>query len=129
MNPQKILIIEDNFDNLSLLRLLMEREKYQVVTAFDGLNGMEVIRQQNPDLILLDLDMPIVNGWEVIEQVKADPALQDISIIVVTAHLLPGDDQRVFGFGCEGFIAKPFKVVELIDEIKRVLALRESRST
>ena len=124
MPMARILIIEDNVDNMSLMRILMERENYQVITAYDGRDGLQVIREQHPDLILLDLDMPVVDGWGVIDQVKADPALQNIPIVVVSAHFLPGDDRRVFEAGCAAFVAKPFKILDLMDEIRRVLDLR-----
>jgi two-component system, cell cycle response regulator DivK len=119
---QKILIVEDNFDNMNLVRLLLEREGYQVLQANDGLEGLDVARNNCPDLIALDLDMPVMDGWEFIHQAKADLALQSIPIVVVTAHLLPGDRNRVIEAGCSGYVSKPFKVKDLIGEIQRYLS-------
>ncbi len=117
----KILIVEDNFDNLTLVRLLLEREGFQVVTALDGKSGLEVARSERPDLIALDLDMPIMDGWEFLHQAKGDPDIQDIPIVVVTAHLMPGESNRVIEAGGVGYVSKPFKVKDFIYEIQKNL--------
>ena len=117
----KILIVEDNFDNLTLVQLLLEREGYQVVTALDGKAGLEMVCSERPDLIALDLDMPIMDGWELLRQAKADPDVQDIPIIVVTAHLMPGERNRVLEAGGAGYVSKPFKVKDLVNEIQKNL--------
>lgn len=124
MRPIKILIVEDNADNLALLRMLLEREQYQVVAAYDGRAGLEAAQRQQPDLILLDLDMPVVDGWEMIAELKGHPELQRIPIVIVTAHLLPGERSRVLNQGCDGYVSKPFKLMELTAEIRRVLDTR-----
>lgn len=118
---QKILIVEDNFDNMALVRLLMEREGFDVLSANDGKEGLEVANRDNPDLIALDLDMPVMDGWEFIRKAKADPEIREIPIVVVTAHLLPGERSRVLDEGCAGYVSKPFKVKELVDEVQRCL--------
>ena len=118
---RKILIVEDNFDNMNLISMLLEREGYQVLQACDGQQGLEVARQQTPDLIALDLDMPIMDGWEFVRVAKADEKLQSIPIVVVTAHLLPGERNRVLKEGCAGYVSKPFKVKDLVGEIQRCL--------
>ena len=117
----KILIVEDNFDNLTLVRLLLEREGYQVLVALDGEEGLNLARSEKPDLIALDLDMPIMDGWELMSQAKSDPDLQDIPIVVVTAHLMPGERNRVLKAGGAGYVSKPFKVRELVSEIQKCL--------
>ena len=117
----KILIVEDNFDNLTLVRLLLEREGYQVVVSFDGREGLELARAEKPDLIALDLDMPILDGWEFLRQAKSDPDIQDIPVVVVTAHLMPGERNRVIEAGGAGYVSKPFKVNVLVEEIQRCL--------
>ena len=121
MRKEKIIVIEDNIDNQNLLRLLIEREGYSVVTAINGQDGLNVIRQEQPDLIVLDLSMPVVDGWEMIELVKADPRIESIPIVVVTAHLQPGEKHKVFEAGCNGYVFKPFKSVDLIKEIETCL--------
>ena len=122
MTMQKILIVEDNFDNMNLIRLLLEGKGFEVFSALDGRIGLSTARETPPDLILLDLDMPIMDGWSFIRAAKADPTLQDIPIVVVTAHLLPGERNRVLEAGCAGYVSKPFRVNELMSEIERCLA-------
>ena len=117
----KILIVEDNFDNLTLVRLLLEKEGYDVVVAFNGSEGLKMACSEKPDLIALDLDMPVMDGWDFLRQAKSDPDLQDIPIVVVTAHLLPGERNRVLKAGGAGYVSKPFKVRELANEIQRCL--------
>ena len=101
MKKARILIIEDNEDNLELIRLLLERDGFEVLAAYDGVEGLRVTRQDRPDLILLDLAMPEMDGWAVLETLKADPKTQRIPVVVVTAHAMlkdqqsnPGDDLR-----------------------------------
>ena len=120
---KKILIVEDNFDNLMLIRLLLEREGYQVISAFDGKAGYELACQEKPDLIALDLDMPIMDGWEFLKLVKSDPDVRDIPVVVVTAHLQPGERHRVFQAGGAGYVSKPFSVQHLVNEIKKNLPI------
>jgi len=118
----KILIVEDNFDNLTLVRLLLEKDGYQVVFALNGKEGLDLARSEKPDLIALDLDMPVIDGWQFLSQAKGDPDIQDIPIVVVTAHLLPGERNRVLQAGADGYVSKPFRVDDLANEILRHLA-------
>jgi CheY-like chemotaxis protein len=117
----RILVIEDNEDNLSLMRLLLERANYEVLAAANGFAGLEVARAEQPDLILLDLAMPEIDGWAVARELKNDIVTNNIPIIVVTAHALPKDRERAFEAGCNAFIVKPFSVAKLINEIENLL--------
>lgn len=117
----RILIVEDNEDNLSLLQLLLEREKYKVLSARDGLEGLKIARQEQPDLVLLDLAMPEMDGWELAKTLKADITTQRIPIIAVSAHALPKDRERALASGCDGFIVKPFSIANLTAEIARLI--------
>jgi len=121
MYPSRILVIEDNEDNLSLMRLLLERAKYEVLAAENGFAGLEVARAEQPDVILLDLAMPEIDGWEVARELKSDIVTSNIPIIVVTAHALPKDRERAFEAGVNAFIVKPFSVAKLINEIENLL--------
>jgi CheY-like chemotaxis protein len=114
-------VIEDNEDNLALMRLLLERAQYEVLPATDGATGLELARKEQPDILLLDLAMPEMDGWEVAAAMKADMITKDIPIIAVTAHALPKDRERAFEAGCDAFIVKPFSVAKLIGEIENLL--------
>ena len=121
MFPTRVLVIEDNEDNLALMRLLLERAKYEVLLATGGAKGLEIARKEQPDILLLDLAMPDMDGWEVAAAMKADMVTKDIPIIAVTAHALPKDRERAFEAGCDSFIVKPFSVAKLIGEIEKLL--------
>ena len=117
----RILVIEDNEDNLSLMRMLLERANYEVLAATNGFKGLELARAEQPELILLDLAMPEMDGWEVAKKLKSDIVTRDIPIIAVTAHALPRDRDLAFQSGCNAFIVKPFSVAKLISEIEKLL--------
>jgi CheY-like chemotaxis protein len=121
MFATRILVIEDNEDNLALMRLLLERAKYEVITASTGAAGLELASQESPDIILLDLAMPEMDGWEVAQALKANILTQDIPIIAITAHVLPKARERALKAGCSAFIPKPFNIPQLIGEIEQLL--------
>lgn len=121
MHPSRILVIEDNEENLSLMRLLLERENYDVIAASDGFTGLDLARSEHPDLILLDLAMPEIDGWDVARKLKGNIITQSIPVIAVTAHALPKNRELAMEAGCNAFIVKPFSVAKLIDEIESLL--------
>ena len=118
MRKQTILIVEDDPDNSSLMRLLLEIEDYAVISAVDGEQGFNSTQREQPDLIILDLDMPVLDGWGMIEKLKQNGQTKDIPIVVVTAHLMPHEREKVLRAGGNGYVSKPFRVRELIAEIK-----------
>jgi len=120
MFPTRILVIEDNEDNLVLMRLLLERAKYEVLVAIDGSTGLDIANKEQPEIILLDLAMPEMDGWEVARELKASILTKEIPIIAVTAHSLPKDRERAFEAGCDAIVGKPFSVAKLIGEIENL---------
>jgi two-component system response regulator VicR len=119
---KKILCIEDETEMIDLMRLILERRGFDFVGAEGGQQGLELMRQEKPDLILLDLMMPGMDGWEVYQQIKADKELQDTAVIVVTAKAQNID--KVLGLHIaqvDDYITKPFGPQELLDSIYRVL--------
>jgi len=121
MRKRTILIVEDDPDNSSLMRLLLEVENYKVISAIDGKRGFDMAQRDYPDLIILDLDMPVLDGWGVIEKLKQNDQTKDIPVVVVTAHLMPNEREKVLRAGGNGYVSKPFKVRDLIAEIKACL--------
>jgi DNA-binding response OmpR family regulator len=122
-----ILCIEDETEMIDLLRLMLEREGYRLVGAHGGEAGLERIREERPDLVLLDLMMPGIDGWEVYQQLQTDPALTGIPVIVVTAKAQEID--RVLGLRLArvaDYIVKPFSAQQLVQSIRRVLDERET---
>jgi DNA-binding response OmpR family regulator len=123
---RRILCIEDEPEMIDLIRLILSRKGFEVTGASGGQEGIYKIRNEKPDLILLDLMMPFMDGWEVYQQMKADEATKNIPVIVVTAKAQSID--KVLGLHIakvDDYIAKPFSPKELIDSVERVFAKRE----
>jgi two-component system response regulator VicR len=126
----RILCIEDEPEMIDLIRLILERKGFEVLGAVGGQEGLEAVRREKPDLVLLDLMMPDVDGWEVYRQMKADKELQKIPVVVVTAKAQSID--KVLGLHIakvDDYVTKPFGPGDLLDSVNRVLAKREGAAT
>jgi two-component system cell cycle response regulator DivK len=117
---KKILIVEDVEFNRDLLVQLLE-EDYELLTAVDGAAGIELATCEHPDLILMDLSLPVVDGWEATRRIKADPTLRGILIIALTAHAMTGDEERARASGCDGYLSKPINEDLLFETLRRFL--------
>jgi two-component system, OmpR family, response regulator VicR len=120
--PKRILCIEDEPEMIELMRLILSRKGYDVTGASGGQDGLEKMRREMPDLVLLDLMMPDMGGWEVYQQMKADENLKEVPVIIVTAKAQSID--KVLGLyiaKVDDYIAKPFNPSELIDSVEQVL--------
>jgi two-component system response regulator VicR len=127
-NPRKVVYIEDEEDMIDLVSLILGRKGFEVVGAIGGREGLHVVRQQSPDLVLLDLMMPDMDGWEVYQQMKADDATRNIPVIVITAKAQSID--KVLGLHIakvDDYISKPFSPKELVDSIEKVISQRQTR--
>jgi len=113
----KILVIEDNRDNLDLVVFLLQRAGHEVLSASDGSRGLQAVAEHMPDLVLLDMALPEIDGWTAAEKLKEDPKTKNIPIVALTAHTLPGDRKRAINAGCDGYIAKPINVATFTDEV------------
>jgi CheY-like chemotaxis protein len=107
MSKPRVLFVEDNVDNFELVRFLLERAGYQVFSAANGVEGVEMAKREQPDLILMDLSLPEMDGWHATAQLKADEETRNIPVLALTAHTLPGDRKRAIDAGCDGYISKP----------------------
>src|SRR5882762_9971746 len=107
----KILLVEDNEMNRDMLSRRLERRGYSVTLALDGAEGLQKARTENPDLILMDMSLPVVDGWEATRQLKADESTRRIPIIALTAHAMANDEQRARESGCDDFDTKPIDLV------------------
>jgi two-component system cell cycle response regulator DivK len=121
MPQETILIIEDNSDNLELVSFVLGQAGYNVLSATDGCAGLNLARQELPDMVLLDLTIPEMDGWQVAKELKGDPATAHICVVALTAHTLPGDRKRAFDSGCDGYISKPLDLPNFINEIAALL--------
>ncbi len=118
MAQSSILIIEDDPDNLELVRFLLDSAGYTVFKAVNGSSGLEIIRREKPDMVLLDLTIPEIDGWSLASQLKSDPETNHIRVVALTAHTLPGDRKRAMDSGCDGYITKPLDVPNFAAQIE-----------
>jgi two-component system, cell cycle response regulator DivK len=117
----RVLLVEDNEDNFELVRYLLERAGYDVLAGYDGQEGLDVARRELPDLILMDLSLPVIDGWAAAQILKADPLTSHIPLMALTAHTLPGDRKRAMESGFDGYISKPIDVVRFGENISKTL--------
>jgi two-component system, cell cycle response regulator DivK len=118
---KKILVIEDTEDNRQILRDLLSMAGYDLVEAADGAEGVAMAAEHKPDLILIDIQMPVMDGYEATRRIKADPALAAIPVIAVTSYALSGDEQKARDAGCDGYIAKPFSPRQMLAKVREIL--------
>ena len=116
-----ILIVEDNEMNRDMLSRRLKRRGFEILFATNGEEGIEQAHAQSPDLILMDMSLPIIDGWEATRQLKASQATQKIPIIALTAHAMAGDRQRALDAGCDDFETKPIELEQLLEKIERYL--------
>ncbi len=110
----RVLVIEDNLDNLTLILDMLESLGYEVISAVNGKRGIEMAADQQPNLILMDLSLPVMDGWTAARNLKATPTLCHIPIIAISAHAMPGDRERALEAGCDDYLPKPINLAELV---------------
>lgn len=120
-NMSKVLIVEDNELNAKLFRDLLEAHGHETVTTRDGMEAIDIARNDMPDLILMDIQLPEISGLDVTRQLKADPGLKRIPVIAVTAFAMKDDEQKILQAGCEGYISKPISIVPFMETIDSFL--------
>jgi two-component system cell cycle response regulator DivK len=118
---RKILLVEDSEDNRGIIREIAEWMDVALVEAGDGEEGVARARAERPDLILMDLSLPVLSGWEAARRLKADPATAGIPIVALTAHAMAGDEARAREAGCDAYVTKPIAVLELQALLERML--------
>src|SRR3954451_10211217 len=119
--PEK-LVVEDNEMNRDMLTRRLTRKGFEAIAAVDGQQGLELAHSAQPDLILMDMSLPVLDGWEATRQIKADPATRAIPVIALTAHAMAGDRQRALDAGCDDYDTKPVEFPTLIAKIEALLA-------
>jgi two-component system, cell cycle response regulator DivK len=117
----KILYVEDNEDNVYMLKRRLERAGFEVVVAADGEQGVAIARDQRPDLVLMDLSLPVLDGWEATRRLKGSEATRAIPVIALSAHAMPGDREKALEAGCDDYDAKPVKLPSLLAKIRALL--------
>ena len=117
----KILLVEDNEMNRDMLSRRLERRGYEIVVAVDGGEGLELARTTAPDLILMDMSLPVLDGWEATRRLKAAPVTQKIPVIALTAHAMRGDQEKALEAGCDDYDTKPVDLPRLLGKIETLL--------
>lgn len=122
----RILLVEDNELNRDMLARRLQKRGYDVLIALDGNEGIGMARSEHPDLILMDMSLPVVDGWEATRRLKADIATKSIPIIGLTAHAMAGDAEKCFEAGCDGYDTKPVELTRLLEKIDKHLGARKA---
>ena len=119
----KILYVEDNDDNVYMLKMRLELlGEFEVLAAEDGEKGCEIAFRERPDIILMDLEMPVIDGWEATRRLKGDPQTHDIPVIALSAHALAGEREKAIAAGCDEFDTTPIEFERLVATLRRLLA-------
>jgi two-component system, cell cycle response regulator DivK len=118
----KILLVEDNEMNRDMLSRRLERRGYQVVLAVDGQTGVEMAESETPDLVLMDMSLPVLDGWEATRRLKAAEATQRIPVIALTAHAMSSDRDKALEAGCDDYDTKPIELPRLLGKIEALLS-------
>jgi CheY-like chemotaxis protein len=117
----KILVVEDNEMNLDMLTRRLKRHGFDVLSAQDGAAGLEKAASESPELILMDMGLPVVDGWEATRRLKADPATKAIPVIALTAHAMAQDQENALDAGCDDYDTKPIDLQRLLAKIRKFL--------
>jgi len=118
----RILIVEDNEMNLDMLSRRLSRKGYEILSARDGQTGVDMCRAERPDLVLMDMSLPVMDGWTATRSLKADPEFASIPIVALTAHAMQADRDKAMDAGCDAFATKPIDLPGLIQTLDRLLS-------
>jgi two-component system cell cycle response regulator DivK len=116
----RLLLVEDNELNRDMLTRRLSRANYQVSTAADGVSALQLIREQHPDVVLLDMNLPIMDGWTTCKEVRQDPSIAGTPIIALTAHAMGEDRVKAMAAGCDDYATKPVDFPELLEKINQL---------
>jgi CheY-like chemotaxis protein len=117
----KVLLVEDNEMNRDMLARRLTRRGFHVISAADGRQGVDLARSEKPDIILMDMSLPVLDGWEATRRVKSDDVTRNVPVIGLTAHAMSGDREKALEAGCDEYDTKPVELDRLIDMIEKLL--------
>lgn len=116
-----ILLVEDNLHNRRIFAGILSHYGYRVEEAVNGVEAVDKVQAVRPDLVLMDLSLPVMDGWEATRRIKENPAVAAIPVVALTAHAMDGDEERALAAGCDGYLAKPISPKQLVAEVDRLL--------
>ena len=117
----KVLLVEDNEMNRDMLSRRLQRTGFEVAIAVDGQAGVDMAASENPDIILMDLSLPVMDGWEATRQIKANSSINGIPVIALTAHAMQGDEEKALEAGCDDYDTKPVNFKRLLEKMQKLL--------
>lgn len=117
----KVLLVEDNEMNRDMLSRRLARNGYEVVNAIDGQQGVDMASSERPDIILMDMSLPVIDGWEATRQIKASESTRNIPVIALTAHAMAGDREKAMEMGCDDYDTKPVEITRLLGKMTALL--------
>jgi len=120
----KVVFIDDEPDNLGVVQFILQFHNASLRTAVDGMTGLQLLREEMPSFLLLDIQMPNMTGWEVIEVIRNEDILKGLPVIAVTAHAMNGDREKALRAGFDGYITKPISAMTFINDIKSIIETR-----
>ena len=120
---KRILVVEDQEDNRQILRDLLGNAGYELIEAENGEEALAAVARQRPDLILMDIQMPVMDGYEATRRIRTNPDLKSVPIIAVTSSALAGDESKALAAGCDGYVSKPYSPRELLAKVRAHLAI------
>lgn len=120
----KILIVEDNEMNRDMLSRRLARQGFEIALAIDGQHGVDMAASEKPDLVLMDMSLPVINGWEATAKIKSNPDTGGIPVIALTAHAMAEDREKCIAAGCDDFDTKPVDLPRLLEKIKTLLSAK-----
>ena len=124
---QKILLVEDQEMNRDMLSRRLRKRGFEVSIAVDGAEGVEKARAERPDLILMDMSLPVIDGWEATRQLKADDATRAIPVVALTAHAMSTDREKALAAGCDAYETKPVELPRLLETVEKLLGATQAR--
>jgi two-component system, cell cycle response regulator DivK len=119
---KRILVVEDQEDNRQILRDLLANAGYDMIEAEDGEQGVAAATRERPDLILMDIQLPVMDGYEATRRIRTNPDLKSVPIIAVTSYALAGDEDKALAAGCDGYVSKPYSPRQLLAKVRTYLA-------
>ena len=122
---KRILVVEDQEDNRRILRDMLTSADYEITEAENGEEALAAAAKQRPDLVLMDIQLPIMDGYEATRRIKADPTLKDVPVIAVTSYALSGDEEKARAAGCDDFVPKPYSPRQLLAKIRQYRAIAD----
>ncbi|MGD1699828.1 response regulator [Dapis sp. BLCC M229] len=123
----KILLVEDNEMNRDMLSRRLMRKKFEVVIAVDGAEGVDMSISEAPDIILMDMSLPVLDGWQATSKIKANPQTKNIPVIAITANAMTGDREKCLDAGCDDYDTKPVELPRLLDKIKNLTGIEPTK--